>query len=173
MKNTNIQLKVGGLALMAGLCSSSAVAETQTGVAVATVIEPIAITAPSTMSFNTIAGSSTAGTIVMAAGGGLSATGGADIIGSAAGTSLTFNVTGEATTAYTVTTNSPAVLTDAAGLNPMSLALVAPTGDLGLTSGSDAIEVVGTLSLAINQPAGSYSTANTNGTVITITATYD
>ncbi len=109
MKNTNIQLKVGGLALMAGLCSSSAVAETQTGVAVATVIEPIAITAPSTMSFNTIAGSSTAGTIVMAAGGGLSATGGADIIGSAAGTSLTFNVTGEATTAYTVSKNSQEV----------------------------------------------------------------
>ncbi len=55
----------------------------------------------------------------------------------------------------------------------MKRAFVAPTGDLGLTGGSDAIEVVGTLSLAINQPAGSYSTANTNGTVITITATYD
>ncbi|MCK4705210.1 MAG: DUF4402 domain-containing protein [Gammaproteobacteria bacterium] len=172
MKNTSIQLKVGALALMAGLYASSAVAETQTGVAQATVIEPLIIGVPAVMSFNTIAGSSTLGTIVMAAGGGLTATGGADIIGSTTGTSLTFAITGETGTAYTVTTNSPAVLSDGGG-NTMSLALAAPTGDAGLSGGSDAIEVVGTLSLVANQVAGTYSTANGGGTVITITATYD
>ena len=172
MKNTNIQLKIGALALMAGLYSTGAVADTQTGTATATVVEPLIIGVPAVMSFNTIAGGSAVGAIVMAAGGGLSATGDADIIGSTAGTSLTFTVSGETGTAYTVSTNSPAVLSDG-GINTMSLALAAPTGDLGLTGGVDNIEVVGTLSLVANQAAGAYSTALGGGTPITITANYD
>ena len=173
MKNTNTQLKVGALALIAGLFSTGAVAETQTGIATATVLEPLIIGVPAVMSFNTISGGSAVGTIVMASGGGLTSTGDADIIGSTAGTALTFTITGETDTAYTVSTAGATLSNGAAG-DIMALALSAPTGNASLSGGSDTIEVVGTLSLIASQPSGAYTTDSGVGAVpITITANYD
>ena len=93
MKNTNKQLKIGALALMAGLHSTGAVAETQNGEAIANVITPLTITNLLAMNFGDVASGSLGGDITMAAGGGMTVTSGdADIIGATTGTPLTFDI---------------------------------------------------------------------------------
>lgn len=175
MKNTNTQLKIGVLALMASLCSTGAVADTATGQAAAVVIEPILIGAVTDMNFNTLAGGSAVGTVIMASGGGMTTTGDADIIGGVTGTPLTFPITGETGVAYTVTTSATATLSNGlATEGTMVLTLASPTGDTGLATGTDNIEVVGTLALVANQAAGNYTTAaGASASPITITANYD
>ena len=171
MKKTNIQLKIGAMALMAGLYSAGAVAETQNGVATANVITPLVISNLVAMNFGDIAAGSLGGDITMAAGGGLTVTAGdADIIGPTTGTPLTFDITGEALQAYTLTV-SDGVLSDG-GIETMAVATTSPAGP-ALTGAAVSVEVTGVLTLGASQPAGIYSTANGGGTPITITANYN
>lgn len=159
------------MAVLAGLCSTGAVAETATGVANATVVEPLIINNLVAMDFSTIASGAAGGTITMAAGGGLSVTSGdADIVGVVGGTPLTFDITGEAAQACTLTV-SDGVLANAGG-DTMGLATTDPACP-ALTGGADNVEVVGVLTLGASQPSGAYSTGTAGGTVITITANYD
>lgn len=172
MKNTNTRLKISALALLAGLYSAGAVAETASGVATANVIEPLIIDNLVAMAFGDIAAGTVGGTITMASGGALSATGDADIVGPTTGTPLTFDITGEAGQACTMTV-SDGVLSDG-GTESMAIATNDPACP-ALTGGgtADSVEVIGVLTLAGSQAAGAYSTASAGGTPITITANYD
>lgn len=170
MKNRNKQLKIGALALMAGLYNTGAVAETLSGVATANVIQPLVISNPVAMDFGDIASGSAGGDITMASGGAMTATGDADIIAPTTGTPLTFDITGQATQAYTLTV-SDGVLSDG-GIGAMAVATTNPAGP-ALTGVAVSVEVTGVLTLGALQPAGAYSTANAGGTPITITANYN
>jgi hypothetical protein len=173
MHITNIKLKAGVMVLLAGLYSNAALAETAEGVATANVITPLVISNLVTMDFGDVASGSLGGDITMASGGGLSVTAGdADIVGAATGIPLTFDITGEANQAYTLTVSDGvlAKLTD--DTQTMAITTTNPSGPV-LTGGADAVEVTGILTLGPSQAAGSYSTANTGGTPITITANYD
>jgi hypothetical protein len=173
VNNKNIQHKAVAMALLAGLYSSVSVAETATGVATANVITPLVISNLVTMDFGDVASGSSGGDITMASGGGLSVTAGdADIVGSTTGTSLTFDITGEANQAYTLTVSDGVLANASNSLQTMDIATTDPAGPT-LTGGADSVEVTGVLSLGAEQASGSYSTANTGGTPITITANYD
>jgi len=168
MKKTNIKLKVGGLAVIAALCSTGAVAETQNGVAVATVITPLVINNLVTMDFTTIASGSSGGTLAMDNAGAITPSGDAIVIGGGGGTPLGFDITGEASQAYTLTVGD-GVLSD--GTNTMAIAMDAVPAT-PLTGSAQSITVGGTLTVGASQPAGSYTT-NAPGTPIVITANYN
>jgi len=171
MINTNIRLKVGVIALMAGLYSTGALAETKDGTAIATVITPLVINNLVTMDFGTIASGSAGGVLSMDGTGAVTvASGDADIIGGGAGTALAFDISGETGQAYTLTVGN-GVLSDGGG-NTMAIttdAVVAP----GLTIAAQTVTVSGDLTVGASQAAGNYSTANAGGTAITITANYN
>ena len=169
MKNTNIKLKIGALALMAGLYSTAAVAETADGVAAATVIQPLVLTATQTMFFGTVAPNSVAaGTLSMDNTGAVTS-GDLDVI-TAAGTTLQFTIQGEAAQAYTLGIAN-GLLGDG-GVNTMAIVI---TGNdaVALTGAAVTVIVTGDLSVGASQPAGNYTTAAGNGTPIVITANYN
>lgn len=170
MKKTNIQLKIGAAAILAGLYSAGAVAETKDGTAIATVITPLIINNLVTMDFGSIASGSAGGTLSMDAAGAVTvASGDADVVGGGAGTALAFDITGEAAQAYTLSVGN-GVLSD--GTNTMAIttdAVAAPA----LTGAAVTVTVTGDLTVGASQVAGAYSTANAGGTPITITANYN
>lgn len=171
MKNIKIQLKTGIIVVMAGLYSTGAVAESKTGEATATVIQPLLISNIIDMDFGTVASGSAGGDITMASGGGLSVTSGdADIVGAGGGTPLTFDISGQSGQAYTLTVSN-GVLENAAG-DQMTVT-TSVTAQPALTGGADAVEVTGVLTLGPSQATGAYSTATGGGTSITITANYN
>jgi hypothetical protein len=171
MKNKKLQFKIGVIAIMAGLYSTGAVAETQNGTAVATVITPLVINNLVTMDFTTISAGSAGGVLSMDATGAVTvASGDADVIGGGAGTALAFDISGETGQAYTLSVGN-GVLSDGSG-NTMAIttdAVAAP----GLTVAAQTVTVSGDLTVGASQTAGSYSTANGGGTPITITANYN
>lgn len=107
-----------------------------------------------------------------------------------------FRITGSASTSFDISWNTTASLTDGTGANPIDYAADiygeggdgtasarAPVSAAQLSNGSNAISfdattsdftiwIGGTLSTAASVPAGAYSTANTNGVPLTVTATY-
>ena len=102
MIKANKQLKVGALALMASLYSTGIVAETANGVAITTVITPLIINNLVTMNFTTIASGTNGGDLTMDDAGAIVTSGDADVIG-AGGTALSFDISGAASQAYTLT----------------------------------------------------------------------
>jgi len=170
MKNPNIQLKIGALALMAGLYSAGAVAETQNGTAIATVITPLIINNLVTMDWTTISSGTAGGTLSMAGGGAITViSGDADVIGGGAGTELAFDISGANAQAYTLTVGN-GVLSD--GTNTMAITTDAVTAP-SLTPAAQTVTVSGDLTVGASQVAGSYSTANAGGSPIVITANYN
>ncbi len=173
MKKTNKQLKVGALALIAGLSSTAAVAETADGVAITTVITPLIINNLATMDFTTISSGTNGGVLTMDAAGAVTVlSGDADIIGAGTGAALAFDISGEASQAYTLTVGNGVLSDGLATPNTMAVttdAVTAPT----LTVAPQTVTVSGDLTVGGSQPAGSYSTANTGGTPIAITANYN
>ena len=158
---------------MAGLYSTGPAAETQSGVAIATVITPLVITNLVTMDFTTIAAGSAGGVLTMDAAGAVTVlSGDANVIGAGAGTALAFDISGETAQAYTLTVGN-GVLSDGLAIpNTMAIttdAVVAPS----LTIAAQTVTVSGDLTVGASQAAGSYSTANAGGTPITITANYN
>lgn len=170
MKNTNIQLKIGALALMAGLYSTGAVADTKDGNASANLITPLTIGAVTPMVFGNIAaGGTSAGTIEMTDAGVRSFTGGASTVGIAvAGTPLSFPITGEAASLVDVGF-SVGILDDGSG-NTMDLTMNAVPA-VTLVGGTATVTVGGSLAVTAGLPAGPYSTT-TGGTAVIITVNY-
>ena len=170
MKSTNLTLKLGAVALLAGLYSSATVAETASGTAIASVITPLVINNLVTMDFTTIAAGSTGGVLTMDAAGAVTVlSGDADVIGGGAGAALAFDISGEPAQLYTLTVGN-GVLSD--GTNTMNITTDAVTPP-SLTIAAQTVTVSGDLTVGASQASGTYSTANAGGTAITITANYN
>ena len=164
----NVKLKIGALAVIAGLYSAGASAETNTGVATANVIEPLVIDSLVTMDFTDISGGTGGGTLIMDDAGGITTTVDAIVIGGGGGTALGFDVTGENGQTVIISV-SDGVLNNGGNNMNLTMAVVAAS-PLSTDGTAQSVTVGGTLTVAAGQPGGTYTTAT--GTAVTITANY-
>jgi hypothetical protein len=151
---TTKKLALASLVLATMGASGSALAASATGTANATVLAPIAISAGNTLefgSFSPVAG----GTVVIAAADGArSVTGGVVLVPGGTIRAGTFSVTGTGTQTFAITYPSSVNLSK--GGDTMALQVAGPaTGTLA--AGAATINVGGTLTVALNQPAGAYA----------------
>ena len=173
MKNTNKHLKIGVLALMAGLYSAGIIAASTTGDADAVIVAPIVLTPGPAMNFGSIAAAPTGGgnsTISVDNSGGLSVAGNALIMSTTGAAPLKFDISGY-NASYTITYTDGTLINGTGGTMNVHI-----TGDdsasVSLSSTAQTITAVGDLSVAESQQAGNYSTTG-GGTPITITANYN
>ena len=155
------------LAVMALVISGagSAMAATATATSTSTVVTPIAIQKMTDLSFGSFASGSSSGTVTVTPAGVRSFTGGAVTAGGTA-SAAKFDVTGSGTMNYSVTLTNAATLSDG-GTNTMAFTRIADTsasaittGDVTsgtLTAGKQSIYVGGSLAVAANQAAGTYT----------------
>ncbi len=158
---------VGAIGL-AGALQSSVQAATDTGVATATVATAIGIAKTIDMSFGTIAGGATTGTVILATDGSRTTTGGTNVLSGSPGAAASFDVTGEGANTYSITLpGTPHPLT---GLGP-DMNITAwdslPLGTGTLTAGAQTLLVGATLAVdtAGNQTPGTYTNAGFTVTV--------
>jgi hypothetical protein len=172
MKIFNLLPRLGLAAALTALTITVANADTINGTATATVIAPLSIVENTAMDFGSIAGGAAAGTVVMDATGGRTATGDAEIIAVSPGTAAIFTITGEALQVFSVS-YTDGTLTDTAGGNPMTVDTFTDTADGLLSAATESFTVGATLNVGVNQFADSYSTANPSGASYTITVNYN
>ncbi|MEN8169274.1 MAG: DUF4402 domain-containing protein [Pseudomonadota bacterium] len=176
MKKMNL-LKLGLVATIAGSFGTAS-AETINGTATANVLTPLTLRETTALAYGDVYGGSTAGTVVVSSAGVISATGGAGFKGGAH-TAATFDITGEVSTAITVTLapGSAALDDGTAGGGGAPMALTAFTTTVlptVTTAGGLATFGVGaTLGVGINQTAGAYSTTTGDGVPYTVTVNYN
>lgn len=170
MKNTKVSLKIGVLALIAGLYSTGAVADTANGDASAVVIQPIVLAVTSAMDFGSVAAGAAASTLSVDAAGTVTNTGGDAVVINGTGSALAFTITGLNGQTYSLSIAN-GVLDDGSG-NQMNVAITGDNRPATLDGTAQTITVTGDLSVAAGQTAGTYSTA-TGGTPILITANYN
>ena len=94
MKKSNIQLKVGVLALLAGLYSTGIIAASVNGQADAEIVQPIALAITNNMDFGSVAAGTLASTINVDDGGVVTNAGGDAVVINNTGSALTFTITG-------------------------------------------------------------------------------
>jgi len=173
MKHTNKQLKIGALALVAGMYSAGVQSANTTIEASAIILEPVAITGEIDMVFGTIASGENATTVSIAADGTVSAlvANGNAVVTVPGGTSLKFDVQAANGKAY-ILNIADGVLDDGGTGAAMAVNNLqhdqggTPTG----TGAAVTVTVTADLIVGANQEGGTYST--TNGTAIAITANY-
>ncbi len=164
-----IAVAVGAIGLAGGLQSSVQAAST-TATATAVVATAIGIAKTIDMSFGTIAGGGSTGTVILATDGSRTTTGGTSVLSGSPGAAASFNVTGEGANTYTITLpgsvtltgpGSPATDMDATAF--ISL----PSGTGTLTAGAQTLLVGATLAVAnaATQTAGAYTSATFTVTV--------
>jgi hypothetical protein len=155
---------IGAASTMGSAAAADGVAATA-----ASIVLPIGISSTRALSFGRIVSTGTAGTVLIntsgarTTGGG----GGALLVAGATPSSARFNITGQASSNYSITYDNT-VLTS--GLNNMTLTAAVSDftgggGALGTVSdgqlsadlGLQSLYIGGTLSVAINQPAGEYA----------------
>lgn len=157
-----IKLAVMALALGA---AGSALAATATATSTSVVVTPIAIAKSVDLSFGTIAGGATTGTVTLTPGGTRSFTGGAVAAGGSPAAAK-FDVTGSGTLTYSIDmTGTSTSLTS--GSDTMSFTAISDTSASAktsgtvasgaLTAGAQSIYVGGVLSVGVNQNAGNYT----------------
>jgi hypothetical protein len=134
---------------------------------------PIAITKTSDMNFGNIQVGSTAGTVVLAPGGGRTTTGVVTLPAST-GTvqAASFTVTGNANTTYSITLpTTPLTITDPVSTKTMTVSNFTsnPTPTGILTGGSQTINVGAKLIVGASQTGGAY----TNATGFAVTVNYN
>lgn len=171
MRNTNKQLKIAIVTLMAGLYNSGAMAVTDSGEASVTISQPIAITVVVDAVFGSIAAGTAITPITISTGNAVSApvgAGNAVVIDDTGAAAFGFSLSGVAGQAYSLTidpgslvgTGSPMAVNVTVGALPALTVAAAPlTFETVLTVGA-------------NQTAGGYSTTGA-GTSIAITANYN
>lgn len=149
---------VSAFALGAAAFGVNAYAATATANATATVIAPMTLTKTLDLRFGKFAPGLTTGTVVIAAGGARSATGGVKVSALDAGGAASYSVTGDSTATYAITLPT-GTATITSGVNTMSVATFtsAPSATGTLTAGAQTLTVGGTLSVAISQVAGAYT----------------
>lgn len=129
--------------------------------ATATLITPISIVNDVAMDFGTVAGSATAGTVVMAAtsGADLTPTGGCTVI-SGTPTAGKFTVTGEGTQAFTITLPASSITLTGSGGGDITVdtwtCSEASLTTAALVGGTLVFYVGGTLNVGADEVAGTY-----------------
>lgn len=148
------------IAFTAGTFAQST--DTEQTTATATIVGPLALTKLSDMDFGTIAVTGTAGTVVLGTDNSRTAVGPA-LVPPAAGVAASFTVSGEASRTYTITLPADGIVSLVSGANTMAAnTFVHNAGAnpaLGV-AGAAAFTVGATLSVAANQAAGNYTSAN-------------
>lgn len=158
------KLTVVALAIVALAIGTTAFAAqnsaTGTGTANARIITAISITPGTALNFGDVVPSAAAGTVTVDSAGVRTSAGGASL-GNATGVAAgAFTVGGQANATYAITLPANGVVTVTSGANSMAVnnftSNPAATGNLG-AGGSQALAVGATLSVGINQAAGSYT----------------
>lgn len=162
-----MKIKFYAFAILAIACTTNAVAQSSaTATTTATLVTPISISKVTDMNFGTIASSATAGTAVLSNADVATATGGVSLPGGTP-TSAQFTVTGEGTSAFSISLPTTVVLT---GSVSGTLTVDTFTDDLGATSalvaGTKTVKVGATLNVPANTVAGTYS--NTSDLAVTV-----
>lgn len=173
MKKTNQLAKLGLAALMTSIYSTGVSADVINGNATATVLAPLLLVETAAMNFGSVAGGSSAGTVVMDLLGARSTTGGATALASAPGTAGQFTIEGAAAQAFTLTVSASATMQDGSG-NSMTVDTFTENGSAVTLSGPgvpDAFQISGTLNVGASQVAGGYTTVGF--TPFTVTANYN
>jgi hypothetical protein len=147
------------LAAMAGHALADSVSADVS--ASATLVRTLAVASTTGLSFGTIAPSAAAGTVVIAADGARSATGGATLLSANAGSAGGVSLVGTASLAYTVSMPNTVTLTASGGSATMTLGslttnLAAGGGTLNAT-GNGSFSIGGTLSVGAGQAVASYA----------------
>jgi hypothetical protein len=163
-KQARFSIKLAVLALAisgAGSVMAASTNATSTGV----VVTPIAITKAADLSFGSFAAGGTIGTVTVTPAGVRSVSGGVVAAGGTA-TAAKFDVTGQAGLTYTISmTGTSANLTSGGNNIPYTVisdvsasAITTGIATSGtLTAGAQSIYVGGSLAVAVNQPAGTYT----------------
>ena len=166
-KMSKLALAIGALVMAGGAMAQAT--ETATASAKATVITPLTIVKDSDadLKFGTVSqNNGAAGTVVVLPAGGRSATGGARLSAAGPGAAAAFTVTGETTSAYTITLpTSDVTLTGSASgtmtANTFTVAQGAAgtvVGNVGtLVGGTGNLNVGATLTMGASQPSGDYT----------------
>ncbi|SEG49802.1 DUF4402 domain-containing protein [Algoriphagus boritolerans] len=175
MKNT---LKISAiLLLVAGMTFSAKAQEadpvTETATATATIVTPLTLTNAGNMNFGNITATTAGGTVVLAPGGGRTESG--VQLPSTTGTvsAASFEVTGEANYAYTVTLPVTHEITKEGSTEVMALSdfttSLGETNSGSLVAGAGSFTVGATLTLLANQVSGTY----TNASGFTVSVVYN
>lgn len=127
---------------------------TEQGAATATIVAPISLTETATLAFGTITAGG-GGTVVVTAAGAGSATGDVSLLSGSTETAGAFDVAGDATRSFSITTTGGTVTS---GTDTMSFttSASATSGTLDAT-GADDFTVGGTLTVPASAPAGTYT----------------
>lgn len=161
---TSLRLAVVGMAVAAASLATSAQAATATADATATILSSLNVTNTAPLNFDTIAVNG-AGTVVVATNGNISCTVGALVCPGFAASAASFNVTGDANTAVTVTLPATASTLTYVGWTGVGAAPTMsvdtwtsdfPNGNT-LVGGTADFNVGGTLHVAAAQAAGAYA----------------
>jgi hypothetical protein len=141
--------------------------------ATATSIVPISLLEVLPMDFGTIAGGSSAGTVVLDTLGARTPGGVAQVIASGPGSAATFQLTGGAGLTYIVSFSASGTL-ESPGGQQMTVTTFT-NNSLGTipAGGIESFQVGGTLNLNPAQPAGVYSTTTGGGSPYTMTVNYN
>lgn len=163
MRTIGMKRAILGAAIAAlAMNASAAQAASTTATAKAKILAPLSITNSSDLDFGTIVSGAAASTVAVSPAGAPTCGTGLTCIGtvSAAG----FNLAGTSGALVTISLAAPTVTLTSAG-NSMSATLAASQNSLTLTSTGGTFTVGGTLNVAANQAAGTYSgtfTVNAN-----------
>ena len=171
MKVEKNLLKLSVAIALAGLSVNAANAAGVDGGATALVIAPLSIAETTSMDFGTIAGGAVAGTVVLDLVNGRTVTGDAEIIAAGAGTTGEFTITGASGQAYTLGITA-GTLSDGGG-NTMAVDTFTDNSAGTLPAATELFQVGATLTVGVDQPAGTYSTALGGGTAYAVTVNYN
>ena len=148
------------IAFSAGAFAQST--DTEQTQASAVIVGPLALTKLSDMNFGTIAVTGTAGTVTLGTDNSRNAVGPA-LVPPAAGVAASFTVAGEANRAFVITLPADGTVSLISGANSMAANIFVHSAGATPTlsgAGAAAFTVGATLSVAANQAAGSYTSAN-------------
>ncbi len=139
-----------------GLAATAAHADTATATATAVIVDDVTLTKDADLSFGSLAAGATAGTATVGTNGIVSCTGGTVCPSgtTATGTAAAFSIAG--TTGLNVAVNVPATVQLVSGTDTMDVTLSSSSTGMVL-DGTDAFTVTGTLAVAANQAAGTYT----------------
>lgn len=141
--------------------------------ATATSLLPISLLEVIPMDFGTVAGGSTASSVVLDTNSARSATGSAQLLATGPGTASTFQITGEPNLAYAVSFSASATLESPGGQQITANSFTNNSAGTIPAGGTENFQVGATLNLNPAQAAGNYSTTTGAGIPYTVTVNYN
>lgn len=141
--------------------------------ATATSLTPISLLEVVPMDFGTVAGSSTASTVILDTVGARTTTGGAQTLPAGPSSAASFQITGSASQTYILTMSASATLESSGGQQMTISSFVNNSSGTIPASGIENFAVGGTLNLNAAQAAGTYSTTIGAGSPYSVTVNYN